>query len=154
MARQPKQIHVFLYRFRNGRYEYALLQRSDLLTCWQGVCGGLEDDETIEQGARREIFEEAGISQPLPLYPLECVSYIRANVFSAQTMERWGKEAVVVPIYYFAMPFDGDVQLSEEHTAVEWLSYGAAYSRLYFEDQQTALYELNERLLRGLMSCE
>lgn len=151
MARQPKQIHVFLYRFRNGRYEYALLQRSDLLTCWQGVCGGLEGNETVEEGARREIFEEAGIREKLPLYPMECVSYIRANVFGPKTMERWGRETVVVPIYYFAMPFEGEVILSEEHTAVEWLGYGAAYSRLYFEDQQTALYELNERLLRGLL---
>lgn len=151
MARQPKQVHIFLYRRRGDRFEYALFQRSDLLTCWQGVCGGLENDETPEQGARRELMEEAGICEYLPLHSMECVGFIRDNVFGPRYMAQWGKNIVLVPIYYFAMEFDGEIVLSEEHTAVEWLFYGAAYSRLYFEDQQTALYELNERLVRGLI---
>lgn len=29
--------------------------------CCQGICGGLEDNETIEESARREVFEEAGM---------------------------------------------------------------------------------------------
>ena len=151
MARQPKQIHVYLYRKRGEIFEYAIFQRSDLQTCWQGVCGGLEDDETVEQGARRELQEEAGITEQLPLYPLDCVSYIPSGIFGTRTRERWGKEVVVIPMYYFAMSYDGEIELSEEHTDVQWLPYRQAYRRLYFEDQRIALYELNERLLRGLM---
>lgn len=151
MARQPKQIHIYLYRKRGETLEYAIFQRSDLQTCWQGVCGGLEDDETVEQGARRELFEEAGIAEHLPLYPLDCVSYIPSGIFDEETRKRWGMEVVVLPMYYFAMPYDGEIKLSEEHTDVQWLPYRQAYRRLYFEDQRIALYELNERLLRRLI---
>ena len=151
MARQPKQAHIFLYRKRQGVWEYAVFQRSDLQTCWQDVCGGLEDAETFEEGARRELFEEAGISEPLPMYEMECVSYLPTGIFSPRARERWGKEVVVIPMKYFSMPYDGPIKLSDEHTDVRWLPYRQAYKRLYFDDQKIALYELNERLLRGLL---
>lgn len=152
MARQPKQVHIFLYRYTQNGYEYAIFQRSDMPECWQGVCGGLENSETLLEGARRELFEEAGISQKLPLYQLESISYLPDNIFSQKARATWGKNIVVVPMYFFAVPFDGTVQLSHEHTTVEWLEYDAAYDRIYFKDQKIALYELNERLFRGNLS--
>ena len=74
MSRQPQQVHIWLYR-ENGRaeWEFAVFQRSDNPDCWQGVCGGLEEGETLEEGARRELFEEAGIAGPRPLYRLDSV---------------------------------------------------------------------------------
>ena len=62
MARQPVQIHVYLYREKDGRNEYAIFQRADDTFCWQGISGGLEDGETEEQAARRELFEETGLT--------------------------------------------------------------------------------------------
>lgn len=73
-----------------------------MLFCWQGICGGVEDNETIEDGARREIFEEAGIKEHLPLYPLESISYLPDDIFSDDTRAAWGKRVVVVPMYFFA----------------------------------------------------
>lgn len=52
---------------------------------------------------------------------------------------------------FFAMPFDGTVKLSEEHTDIKWLPYEEAYELVYFMDQKIALYELNEKLLRGIL---
>ena len=147
--RQPVQVHIYLYRIKNGQYHYAVFQREDLPVCWQGVCGGLEGGETIEEGARREILEEAGIREKLPLYRLESVSSLPASLFDAGTQKAWGKDVVVVPMYFFAMPFEGEIVLSGEHTAVRWLPYEEAYGLIYFSDQKTALYELNERLMRG-----
>ena len=59
MSRQPQQVHIWLYR-ENGRaeWEFAVFQRSDNPDCWQGVCGGLEDGETLE--------EIAGPPAPIP----------------------------------------------------------------------------------------
>lgn len=152
MARQPKQVHIFLFRKnRSGEYEYAVFQRSDSLSCWQGICGGLEDDETIEEGARREIFEEAGIGEPLPLYLLESISYLPDDLFSDDERAVWGREMVVIPMYFLAMPFSGEVRLSEEHTDMKWLNYTAAYERITYTDQKIALYELNEKLKRGIL---
>lgn len=149
MARQPKQIHVFLYRQAKLGYEYAIFQRADMLECWQGVCGGLEDEETPEEGARRELLEEAGIRDRLPLHRLESISYIPSEIFLEEDKLRWGKDTVVIPMYYYAMPADQEIILSEEHCCVEWLEYEDAMKRLYFETQKTALYELNERLKRN-----
>lgn len=151
MARQPQQIHVFLYRLGAEGYEYAVMQRSDARFCWQGVCGGVEDDETLEQSARRELFEEAGITETLPLYPLQSMSYLPLDVFSSKYEQVWGRDVIVVPMYFFAMPFEGEIVLSDEHTEVRWLPYQQAHDLICYHDQQTALYELNQRLLRSNM---
>lgn len=153
MSRQPIQVHIFLYRKAGEAYEYAIFQRSDMPECWQGVCGGLEGTETLVAGAKREVFEEAGIFGDFPLYQLESISYLPDEIFSPRARAVWGSEVVVVPMYFFAMPFDGEIKLSHEHTAVEWLSYDAAYDRIYYMDQKIALYELHQRLLRGLLSA-
>lgn len=149
MSRQPLQIHVFLYRERQGRYEFAVFQRADNPAWWQGVCGGVEEGETIEEGARREIREEAGIDERLPLYPLDSLSFLPARIFGEEHQEAWGKRVVVVPMHFFAAPFDGEIRLSGEHAQYRWLSYEEAEKLVYFHDQKIALWETNERLRRG-----
>lgn len=151
MPRQPKQVHIFLFRQKGNAYEYAIFQRADMPFCWQGVCGGLEDNETIEEGARRETLEEAGITEKVPLYLLESISFLPDTIFSDTARKVWGRSVVVVPMYFFAMPFDGGIVLSEEHTDVKWLTYNDAYDIVYYMDQKIALYELNEKLLRGII---
>lgn len=150
MARQPRQVHVYLYRQRGGRYEYAIFRRADMPECFQGVCGGGEGDETLEQAARREAYEEAGVTGDVPLQRLESVSFLPDTIFSEKARKVWGERVCVVPMYFFAMPYEGEIVLSDEHTQAEWLPYEEAYRRVYFEDQKIALYELNERLLRGV----
>ncbi len=149
MSRQPKQVHIYLYRKGEHGYEYAIFQRSDMTVCWQGICGGLEDDETLVEGARREIFEESGISEKLPLYELETVSYFPVNIITDDARKDWSDDVIVIPMHYFAMPYNGEIKLSDEHLQVKWMSFGDACEVIYFDDQETALYELNERLLRN-----
>ena len=151
MARQPKQVHIFLFRQKQAQYEYAIFQRADMPLCWQGICGGAEDDETIEEAARRETFEEAGIKQLLPLYRLESISYLPDNIFTPDDKAAGGENVVVIPMYFFAMPYSGDIKLSEEHNEMKWLTYKDSYDLIYYTDQKTALYELNEKLLRGIL---
>jgi len=80
MSRQPKQVHIYLYRQNpNGCYEFAIFQRADNELWWQGICGGVEDGETIKIAARREIFEEAGINDELPLYHLDTTALRSKN---------------------------------------------------------------------------
>lgn len=95
MARQPKQVHIFLFRQSESGYEYALFQRSDSKFCWQGICGGVEDNETVEEAARREAFEEADISGHLPLYRLESISYLPDNIFRSDERTHGHKMVVI-----------------------------------------------------------
>lgn len=149
MSRQPKQVHVYLYRKNQRAYDYAIFQRRDNPLWWQGICGGVEGEETLEEAAVRETYEEAGIAEELPLYQLETMSYLPVSIFNVNTQKRWGRDVVVVPMYFFAAPFSGEIHLSLEHTEVRWLDYASAQKLVFFHDQQTALFELNERLLRG-----
>ncbi len=150
MPRQPEQVHIYLYRKNsNGCYEFAIFQRADNNLWWQGICGGVEEGETIASAARRELFEEAGITEKLPLYRLDTMSYLPAYIFGKQIQEIWGKDIVVVPMHFFAMPFDGVIKISDEHKEFRWLSYEEAEKLVYFHDQKTALWEVKERLLRG-----
>lgn len=148
MSRQPQQVHIYLYR-KNiaGEYEFSVFQRSDNEIWWQGICGGVEEGETIEESARREIYEEAGIKENLPLYRLDTESYLPSNIFLTQT--NWDNDIVVVPMYFFAMPFNGAIVISDEHTEVRWCTYEEAEKLIFFHDQKTALWELKERLSRG-----
>ena len=148
MARQPQNIHVYLYRKNTGGgFEFAIFRRSDDPKCWQGVSGGVEEGETVEEAALREAFEEAGTPLNAPIYRLDMVSYLPSDIFSAHVL--WGKDVVVCPMFFFAMPFDGTVILSEEHTEVRWLAYEEAEALVYWHDQKTALWELDQRLIRG-----
>lgn len=149
MSRQPVNVHVQLYRKNNkGEYEYAIFQRADNPLWWQGVSGGLEEGESPEEAALRESFEEAGTLKDSTIYPLETVSYLPKNLFSS--LDLWSEDIIVLPMYFFALPVDIDfiISLSNEHTAVRWLEYYEAEALTYFHDQKTALWELNERLLK------
>lgn len=145
--RQPQNIHVYLYRKVRDEVEYAIFQRADDPKCWQGVSGGVEEGETVEQGALRELFEEAGVSEKVPLYPLDTASSLPSTIFSMH--EQWGRDVVVCPLIFFAAPYEGEITLSHEHLEVRWCNFQAAYDLVYWHDQKTALWELDERLRRG-----
>ncbi|HPJ01476.1 MAG TPA: NUDIX domain-containing protein [Candidatus Limiplasma sp.] len=146
--RQPQNIHVYPYRKNSeGLYEYAVFRRADDPKCWQGISGGVESGETAEQAARREAYEEAGIAQSVPLYRLDSISFLSADLFAEHRV--WGPDVVVCPMYFFAMPYNGPIVLSAEHTQMCWAEYQSAFALVYWHDQKNALWELNQRLLRG-----
>lgn len=149
MARSPYNIHILLHRTgKDGNREYAIFRRSDD-SKWQGICGGGEDGETILESALREGYEEAGLPKSTILHRLDCISYIPSNVFKAS--EIWGDKVVVVPMYFFGGYYDGEIRLSHEHSEFKWCSFDEAMNLMYWHDQKNALWELNERLERGII---
>jgi len=145
--RKPENVHVFLYRKnKDNDFEYAIFQRADNPKWWQGISGGVEVGETPEQAALRESFEEAGTPVIMPIYRLDTISYIPSNIFSDHV---WDYSILMIPMFHFAMPFDGEITLSYEHKIYKWLTYEEAEMKVYFHDTKNALWELNQRLLRG-----
>ncbi len=147
--RAPFVVLVIPYRrLSGGVFEYALMRRSDI-NVWQAISGGGEDDETPEQAAVRESFEEAGLAPPLELLRLDTVNAIAVTHFS--NSHQWGDDVFVIPQYCFGVRVEGgrELQLSHEHTELRWLPYAEAHSLTHFENNQLALWELDRRL-RGV----
>lgn len=148
MIRRAKNVHIYFFRTNeNNKLEFAVMQRTDDPSIFQGASGGIRDDETPEQAALRVASYEAGVSGTVPLFRLTSMSYVPAIVFGSHAAE-WGEDIVVVPIYFFAMPVD-EIKHSEQHSDIQWHSFDEAFSMFTYESQKTGLWELNERLLRG-----
>ena len=146
MPRAAFQVLVIPFHVGDdGDPRYLLFKRADL-DVWQWIAGGGEDDEEPEQAARREALEEAGISNDACLIRLDSVASIPAIHFADRHL--WGDGVYVVPEFSFGVEVQNrEVCLSAEHSVCEWLGYDTARSRLEWESNRTALWELHSRLL-------
>lgn len=142
--RAPFQILAIPYR-RKPTIQFCVLHRADL-DQYQFVAGGGGDDEKALDAAIREIREESGISAA-HIIQLTSLAYVPANVISEKHRNLWSKDTYVIPEYAFGFECNTDIILSDEHIGLEWLPYDEALSRLTWDSNKTALYELNCRLL-------
>ncbi|HEU0036072.1 MAG TPA: NUDIX pyrophosphatase [Kofleriaceae bacterium] len=147
MARVPIQVLVVPYRRGNTGLQVLLLRRADF-DIWQFVAGGGETAESIEQTARREGFEEAGIPMSASYLKLDATATIPACWFSA--WRNWPATTLLVPEHAFAVDATGyDPVISEEHVEWRWASMDEAIALLRFDSNRVALWELHERLYPG-----
>jgi dATP pyrophosphohydrolase len=144
MPRAPFQVLILPYRKTAEALEFAVFRRSDY-SCWQGIAGGGEDDETPLEAAKREAWEEAGIAGASDFTTLQAACTVPVTFFQANGT--WDKSLYVVPEHSFGVDATGQtLVLSYEHEALEWLSYTEAYARFTYESNRTTLWELNQRL--------
>lgn len=146
--RAPFQVLALPYRIVEHGIEYCVLHRSDF-DQWQFISGGGEDDETPEQAVRREIREESGITAARILR-LTSMCYIGTGIYPQKYRECWPTDLYVIPEYSFGFECTQDIQLSDEHTHFEWLTYEEARKRLTWDSNRTALYELDCRIRAGI----
>lgn len=149
MPRAPFQVLVFPFRrlapTDEYRVEFALFKRR-LEGYWQPIAGGGEDEEMPVESARREAAEEGGILPSREFFMLDTVTRIPAYFFRDRSL--WSQNVYVIPNYCFAVELDTeDFTLSAEHTEFKWCGFDKAYELLYWEDNRTGLWELNERLI-------
>jgi len=144
MARAPFQVLVFPYRKSGCGFEFALLKRSDA-GYWQAVAGGGESDEKPIEAARRETYEETGLSRDLQFIQLITVLPIPATEFRDRHL--WGKDVLLIPQYCFGVLVQNEqIVLSREHANYRWLSFEEACRVMEYDGNKIALWELNERL--------
>ena len=138
--RAPYQVLAIPYR-KKQEYQFCVFHRADI-DQYQFVAGGGEDAETPADAARREIKEETGITAP-SVIQLTSMAFIPACVISEKHRQFWDKDTYVIPEYAFAFECEDDICLSDEHIGYEWLAYDEARSKLTWDSNRTALYELN-----------
>ena len=147
MTRAPFQVLVFPYRFRLGTgFEYAVFRRADL-GFWQGIAGGGEDAETPLEAAKREALEEGGIPRESTYLALDSTATIPVVDITGELL--WGDDVLVVPEHCFGVETGGlEITLSQEHLELRWVGYEAARALLKYDNNKTALWELDMRLRR------
>ncbi len=147
--RAPFQTLIILYKESSKEVLYGVfLRRKENI--WQFISGGGEDYETINETALRELKEETGIDiNKNELIKLEASSTIPVvNITGRFT---WGEKVFVVPEYSFAVNVTNKkIILSDEHKMMQWMNYNEAISKLKYDSNKTALWELNERMKRGI----
>jgi dihydroneopterin triphosphate diphosphatase len=144
--RAPFQVLVLPYRMTGSIIEYAILKRADL-HYWQGIAGGGEDAETPLNAARREVFEETGLTETFKLMTLDSITSLPVEHVVGEFL--WGEDVYVIKEHSFGVDVsEGELLLSKEHSALKWVSYEEAYRELKWDSNRTALWELHKRLTR------
>ncbi len=65
---QRHEVHVFLYRFREGGPQYLLLQAEPRQErVWRPVVGSIDLDEDVRHAALRQVFTEIGVAHAFDL---------------------------------------------------------------------------------------
>jgi dATP pyrophosphohydrolase len=144
--REPLTVLVQIFHTRQGGPRYAIFRRADDGN-WQSVSGGVETGETTADTARRETAEETTLSAANPLYRLDMTSGVEKACFTAS--QHWPDTLYIVRKHYFALDAtedDTEIVLSAEHSEFQWATYEQAYQKLRYDDDKTALWELDTRL--------
>jgi len=142
--RAPYQVLVFPYYISDKGIEYAIFRRSDA-GWWQAISGGGEDGEAIIESAKREAWEEGGISKDSSYMKLDTVNSIPDEEFEDSI--HWAENIYVIPKNCYGVEIiDKQLILSHEHTEYKWMGYNDAISCLKWDGNKVALWELNKRL--------
>lgn len=144
--RQPHQILAFPYKKdNNDNYLYGVFCRKGKIERWQGIAGGVEGNETCLEACKREANEEANISYKAKIVELKSLSTI--PVVNVTKDFIWGEDVYLVYEHCFGIDATNEViNISHEHTKIEWLPYEEAYKRLTWDSNKNALWELNWKL--------
>jgi len=125
-----------------GGWRALLLRRApDHGGFWQGVSGRVEtSDASLRRAALREIEEETGLSSGITIVDLGRWISFRGLLSGAWFKKR--SLGAVLP----AGTSPGTVRLSEEHDAVELVTFDEARSRMRFPENSAELTTLEGRL--------
>ena len=93
---------------------------------WAWPGGSLEEDESPEEGVRREVREETGLE-------LSSVLIFRATRYRSRS----GSSPAVGITFVCDVRPDAEVRLSDEHTAARWID-AAEYRSRYLGDEVLA----------------
>ena len=154
MARAKYQVLILPYHREGDSVLYCVFRRRDM-DVWQFIAGGGEDEDAYSlASAKREAFEEAGISENCRFFPLETLCSIPTECFP-KARAVWGEECLVIPEYSFAVELENaELCISNEHTEYCWVDYETARELLRYDSNKTALFELENKLKLGLIQTE
>ncbi|WP_159567562.1 dihydroneopterin triphosphate diphosphatase [Budvicia diplopodorum] len=118
--KHPESALIVIYSVSSGRV--LMLQRNDDPDFWQSVTGSLEDGESAQQTALREVKEETGIDILAERLVLQdCQRSVEFEIF-AHFRHRYAPDTAYNLEHWFclALPQERSIVLTE-HRAYQWL---------------------------------
>jgi len=114
MERAPFQVLVFpFFKNKDNRIEYAIFKRADR-NYYQAIADGRKNGETPLDAAKRETWEESGISPESEFIPLNSRKIV--PVVGMTDGFSLGEEVYVIPEYCFGVEVRRkELKLSSEH---------------------------------------
>ena len=141
--KHEKSCGGLIYREHDGETHILLLKHR----CgghWSFPKGHMEDGETAEETARREVLEETGIH--IEIVP----DFVSKSEYTIQNR-------IHKTVYVYVAKTD-DTQTIIQKEEIEdyiWLTYENAYKNLKFENDKTILHDAREHLIKkGLITPE
>jgi 8-oxo-dGTP diphosphatase len=111
-----------VYLERDGKILILERAAGAVVGFWSLPGGLLDDGESPEDCARRELFEEAGLRLAGPL-----------TLVAVNKVHIYGRDAI--RLIYTAEAADGEVRLSHEHSAARWID-PLEYRRIHLSDAE------------------
>jgi dATP pyrophosphohydrolase len=150
MRRVPRDVLVYLYRWRAGAPELLMLRRApDRGNFWHWVSGAPEPGETDREAAIREVREETGLDVTATIFQL---GYRYAYPLRPERRERWrelyGPDVTQIPVETFSAqaPVHWEPTLDDEHNACAWCTFTEAQRRLSWPGDPGTLDHLRATL--------
>ena len=140
--KKPKtrnQVEAIVFkRLPSGEFYFLMLKRTPQRGgFWQPVTGNVEDGETFETAALREVQEELGIADPLRLIDTEYSYEFTDN--DPDQFER---------VFGLQVSPHQEVRLSSEHTEYYWATTEEALNvYLKYDGNKEGLRRLHEKLV-------
>jgi len=134
---------------------YLLLQRHPARTCtgdiWQTVVGSVRWTEERVQAARREVFEETGLTM---LRGITAVGYAFSfPIHLPENRESWyapDQTTIHNTVFAAEVITRRPILLSPEHVTYGWFSFEEALEKLHWPEEKEALARLHPMVLAQL----
>ncbi|MGE4357524.1 MAG: NUDIX hydrolase [Candidatus Omnitrophota bacterium] len=132
-----------IFRNRGGRIEVALISRNQN-TVWCLPKGKIEEGETPEEAARREVKEETGLEGEL-IQKLNSIHYFYSSKEEDTIFSK------TVDFFLFRYTDGNIIEHNEEVDSVEWLDIDKAIERLTYKSEKETV-EKAKKVLQKLRS--
>jgi dATP pyrophosphohydrolase len=144
--RQPIQVAIYCVREGEDGPQWLMLKRiAEGGGLWQGVTGGVEDDETAREAALRELREETGLT-PTDFHPID---FTYTFPVPTDMQHLYEPEVNEIREMVFLALVDNDAEPvldSTEHDSCRWCSLAEADYLLYWPGNRTSLTQCARRL--------
>jgi len=152
---REKSAGVIIFREEEGKKYYLLLHYAPSEPGkrghWGFAKGHVEEGETEEETAKREVAEETGIKD-LKITPgfkeLEKYFFRRSYGLKGEARKKapWVFKLVV---FFIAETWQKEIKISDEHSGFVWLTYEESIKKLSFKNAKEILKKANGYIIKN-----